>query len=297
MNPAEPDAVRRLGVIAGGGDLPRRVAEARRARGEPVSLVALEGFADDWVEDFPHLRAGVGELGRIIAHFKSDAVDTVTFAGVVKRPNFAALKVDARGARVLPRALAAAAKGDDALLRVVLDVFEKEGFVIAGPESFAKDLLAEQGVLAGIAPEAEHEADIVKALDAARALGALDIGQGAVVRDGLVLALEAQEGTDRMLARVSELVAEGSAAPERKGVLAKVAKPIQDRRVDLPTVGVTTVHGAARARLAGIVVEAGGALIVDREAVAEAADAAGLFVLVRPPADGEGRRFRAGSDE
>lgn len=276
-----------LGVIAGAGEAPRRVAESVRAAGRPVAVVALEGFAEAWVEGFPHVRVGLGEIGKTLAFLKASGVSEVTFTGLVRRPNFAALKVDARGASLLPKAIAAALKGDDALLRFAIGIFETEGFKIAPPEGVARDLAAVEGAVGALAPKAEHQADIALGLEVARAIGGFDIGQGAVVCEGLVLAVEAAEGTDKMLARVAELPAEIRGSVEkRRGVLVKVPKPGQDRRIDLPTLGVNTVAALDRAGLAGVAVEAGGALIVDRAAVAEAADAAGVFVWVVPASAG-----------
>lgn len=276
-----------LGVIAGGGETPRRVAETVRASGRAVAVVALEGFAETWVEEFPHVRVGLGEIGKTLGFLKQADVAEVTFAGLVRRPNFSSLKVDAKGAALLPKAIAAALKGDDALLRFAIGIFETEGFVIAPPEQVARDLIATQGSVGSIAPSPEHEADIALGFKVARAIGTFDIGQGAVVCQGLVLAVEAAEGTDRMLARVAELPPEIRGAPERlRGVLVKAPKPAQDRRIDLPTLGVQTVEGVKRAGLAGVALEAGGALIVDRAAVARAADAAGVFVWVAPASAG-----------
>jgi DUF1009 family protein len=272
-----------LGVVAGGGEAPRRVSEAACAAGRSVVVVALEGFAESWVEGFPHVRAGVGEIGKMVGFFKQHDVRELTFAGLVRRPNFASLKVDGRGASLLPRAIAAAFRGDDALLRVVLGAFESDGFVIVPPESLDARMLAQAGALGAYAPTAEHKADIARGLEAARAIGALDIGQAAVVCNGVVLALEAQEGTDRMLARVTDLAEDLRGTPERRrGVLVKAAKPVQDRRIDLPTVGARTIETASRAGLAGVAVEAGGALIVDRDEVRRLADAAGMFVWAEP---------------
>jgi DUF1009 family protein len=290
MNSFEPgsDASRSaggLGVIAGGGDLPRRVAEAARASGRSVAVVALEGFADPWVERYRHIRAGVGEIGKIFDFFHAQNVGEVAFAGVVKRPSFASLKVDSRGAALLPRAVAAALRGDDALLRMVVGAFEEQGFTVASPEALDGDLLAEPGTLGAHAPTPEHAGDIMRAFEVARAIGALDIGQGAVVCDGVVLAVEAQEGTDRMLARVLELPESiRGTRTRRRGVLVKAPKPIQDLRIDLPTLGVDTILGVERAGLAGVAIEAGGALILDRDAVRRAADAAAVFVWIAPKA-------------
>ena len=190
------------------------------------------------------------------------------------------LKLDLKGVQSLPRILAAAKKGDDALLRAVMDVFAEAGFRILGADDVLNDLRVGAGPLGRIAPLPEHWPDIRRAAEVARVSGSLEIGQGAVSCGGLILAVEAQEGTDRMLARIPELVAEIRGTPEaRRGVLVKAAKPQQERRIDLPTIGVATVAGADRAGLAGIAVEAGAALVVDRAAVAAAADAAGIFIV------------------
>ncbi|MCG8440527.1 MAG: UDP-2,3-diacylglucosamine diphosphatase LpxI [Caulobacterales bacterium] len=272
---------RKLGVIAGGGELPARVAEACVRGGRPVFVIALESFAETAeIGRYPHAWAGVGQIGRQLELLKDAGCDAVAFAGVVRRPDFAALKLDWRGARLLPQAVAAAGKGDDALVRFVVGAFEREGYVVVGADEAAGALTAPEGALGACAPDPAHEGDIAQAFRVAQILGAEDVGQGAVVCDGLVLAVEAQEGTDRMLARVAELPAELRGAPgARRGVLAKIAKPGQERRVDLPTMGVRTVEGAARAGLAGIALEAGAAFVIDRDAVVRAADAAGLFVV------------------
>jgi DUF1009 family protein len=185
--------------------------------------------------------------------------------------------------RLLERA---AKMGDDALLRSVMDVFVEAGFRIVGADDVLDDLRVGPGPLGAIAPGADHWSDIRRAAEVAKISGSLEIGQGAVVCAGLVLAVEAQEGTDRMLDRIPELIVEIRGTPEaRRGVLVKAAKPQQERRIDLPTIGLTTVAGVARAGLAGIAVEAGAALVVDREAVAAAADAAGLFIVGFTAAD------------
>ena len=210
----------------------------------------------------------------------------MTFVGLVRRPEFRALKLDARATLMMPKVLAAARNGDDALMRVILLEFEREGFRVVGPEAAFGGLLAPAGVLGVHAPDEAMRADVARAAALAEALGAWDVGQGAVVCEGLALALEAAEGTDAMLARVAALPAAiRGVESARRGVLVKRAKPIQDRRIDLPTIGVSTIEGAARAGLAGVAVEAGSALIVDRDAVIARADALGLFVFGFTPAD------------
>jgi UDP-2,3-diacylglucosamine hydrolase len=204
----------------------------------------------------------------------------VCLVGNVSRPDFGALIPDLRGLSVLPGAIAAARKGDDALLRLMLGEFEKEGFAVEGATEVMEDLSLGSGPLGRVTPKDEDMSDVHRALEVARAIGRLDVGQGAVVCRGLVLAVEAQEGTDAMLSRVADLPAALRGRPgDCAGVLAKAPKPIQETRIDLPTIGPATVHAAARAGLAGIVGEAGHLLVLDREAVVEIADELGVFIL------------------
>jgi len=271
----------RLGLIAGGGDLPLQIARHCVETGRPLFVVRLRGFADPSMDAFPGEVVGLAEVGRCIRVLKAAGCEAVCLAGNVARPDFAALKPDLRGMAMLPRLVLEARKGDDALLRAVLDEFRKEGFAIEGAHEARSDLVLGAGPLGRLAPGPEHQADIRRALEIARRIGELDIGQGAVVCDGLVLAVEAQEGTDAMLRRVAEEVAPAlrGEAGRRRGVLAKAPKPIQETRVDLPTIGPATVRGAARAGLAGLVGEAGRTLVLDREGLVALADELGLFVL------------------
>lgn len=271
--------MKKLGLIAGGGGLPLALAEYCRGAGRPYFVIRLKGFAEPPLEAHPGAAAGIAEIGRIVRLAKGADCEALCFAGVVRRPDFAALKPDMRGLAWLPGAIVAARGGDEALLRYLMQGFENEGFAIEGAHEVMGELALAAGPLGAHAPPEAHAADIAKAMEVARAIGALDIGQGAVVCDGLVLAVEAQEGTDAMLRRVAELPADLRGTPERRrGVLAKVAKPIQEERVDLPTIGLATIEAADRAGLAGVVGVAGKTLVLGRDAVVRAADAAGLFV-------------------
>ncbi len=272
-----------LGIIAGSGDLPVRLAERCRDMGRPYVVGRIDGMVDDALRAHPGADVGIGEIGKMIRLFRQNAVQSVCFAGVVKRPDFQHLKVDAAGLALLPRVLAAARQGDDALLRTVMGAFERAGFTIEGAEAAHGALTRPLGPLGRIDLDA-HKADAHKAMKVARLMGQHDIGQGAVICDGLVLAVEAQEGTDGLLARVATLPAplRGDASA-RRGVLAKAPKPIQDRRIDLPTIGVRTINDVAHAGLAGIVAEAGATLLLDADAIQDAADRLGLFVVGLPP--------------
>jgi DUF1009 family protein len=274
-----------LGLIAGGGELPRAVAQAARAAGRDVFVIPLIGsVTEDWVRDFPHEFLSPGEPGRIIKALKGAGVGEVLLAGKVDRPRFNEMKLDAKGVMLLPKAIAAAKKGDDALLRFIVGICEDEGLTALSVAQAAPSLVAEEGALGQIQPNDEHRADIVRAFHIVHALGALDVGQAAVVCEGLALSVEAAEGTDAMLLRIPSLRESlRGTAEKRRGVLAKALKPLQDAKTDMPVVGVQTVKNAAAVFLAGIAVEAGAALILDKQAVAAEADRLGLFVVgVKP---------------
>ena len=272
-----------LGIIAGLGALPVQVADAAMARGQGVYILRLKGFVEAELERFPGEIAGIAELGKAFKAFRQAGCEQICFAGVVKRPDFKALKPDMKGMTLLPKAISAARKGDDALLTFMIKVFEDEGFEIIGADEAAGNLKAPEGLLAGPTPSDADMQDLEKAAHVALEIGRLDIGQGAIVANGLVLCVEAQEGTDQMLARCATLPSEiRGAADARLGVLVKRPKPQQERRIDLPTIGTRTLDGIAAAGLAGIGYEADGALIVDAEAVRVKANELGVFLYGFP---------------
>lgn len=272
--------MQKLGLIAGGGSLPVEIAQHCERSGRPLFVIRLKGFAGADLAPYAGAEVGLAELGKCFKALKRAGCRSICLAGNVARPDFASLVPDLRGLRVLPRAIAAARKGDDALLRMLVGEFEKEGFQVEGAHDVMEDLTLPLGPLGAHRPTDDALADARHALTVARAIGALDVGQAAVVAHGLVLAVEAQEGTDALLKRVGELSAHLKGRPGAGlGVLAKAPKPIQETRVDLPTIGLPTVQGVARAGLAGIVGEAGRLLVLDREAVISLADELGVFIL------------------
>lgn len=273
----------KIGLIAGEGDLPRHVISGAQILGHDVFVAAIKGYSDPTDFDVSSTAFGLGEFGKIITAFREFGATHVCFAGYIKRPNFLKLRTDMKGLRRLPGAIKAAQKGDAALLDYVISVFEAEGFKIIAPQTLCESLLLPEGHLGTRHLKAAHKADMLKACETASAIGALDIGQGAVVCRGLVLAVEAQEGTDAMLTRVAALPANiRGSAKLRAGILAKMVKPGQEDRVDLPTIGVETIRLAAVAGLAGIVAEAGRAFVIDKPAVIALADAEGLFIAGLP---------------
>ncbi|MEL7539949.1 MAG: UDP-2,3-diacylglucosamine diphosphatase LpxI [Pseudomonadota bacterium] len=272
-----------LGIIAGLGDLPVQVAAAATERGQGVYVLRLKGFEEPALEAYPGEVAGIAQLGKAFKAFRSAGCKQICFAGIVKRPDFQALKPDLKGITLLPKAIAAAREGDDALLRFLIDVFEGEGFEVIGADEAAQSLTVQAGLMAGPDPTDEQMADLRKAADIAGQMGQLDIGQGAIVANGLILAVEAQEGTDQMLQRCATLPVQIRGTPEaRIGVLVKRPKPQQERRIDLPTIGLNTIDLAAAAGLAGIGYEAEGALMLNAEQIRTRANELGLFLYGFP---------------
>ena len=190
-------AMSKLGLIAGGGGLPLEIAQACTAAERPLFVVRIKGSADTDLEVFAGAESGIAELGRSIRLLKQAGCEAVCFAGQVSRPDFAALKPDLRGLAALPGVIAAASRGDDELLRFMMGEFERDGFIVEGADQVVADLAIGQGALGRHAPTDAHQLDIETAVRAARALGDLDIGQAAVSARGLVLAMEAAEGTAR----------------------------------------------------------------------------------------------------
>ena len=272
-----------LGIIAGLGDLPVQVADAAIERGQGVFVLRLKGFEEPELEGYPGMVAGIAEIGKAFKAFKQAGCEQICFAGIVKRPDFQALKPDLKGISLLPKALAAAKEGDDALLSFLIKTFENEGFEVIGADQAAQSLTIGGGRFAGALPTESQMADLKKAAEIATVIGQHDIGQGAIVANNLVLCVEAQEGTDEMLRRCADLPKDIRGTPDNKrGVLVKRPKPTQERRIDLPTIGMMTVERASEAGLAGIGFEADGALILNAEQVRARAEALGLFLYGFP---------------
>lgn len=264
-----------LGILAGGGPFPGRVAAAAKAAGRRVFIVALRGFAEiSVISAFPHAVIRMGAAGDILGQLRIAGCTDLVLVGPVRRPSLMDLRPDAEGARIMARIGRAAFAGDDGLLAAIVRVLGEEGFRVLGAHEILTEAVGPRGQLGRIAPDAAAMADIARAAAVVRALGPVDVGQGCVVQQGVVLAVEAIEGTDAMLARAGTL-----ARPGPGGVLVKLVKPGQDRRADLPTIGPATLRAAAAAGLRGVAFEAGGTLLIDRAACIEEADRAGVFLV------------------
>ena len=264
----------RLGIVAGGGGLPRLLVECCRAAGRDVFVLALEGAAEpDAIRDVPHAWCRVGAAARGLALLRENNVRELVLAGGIRRPSLAALRPDWRAAKLFAR-VGYRALGDNGLLSAVVDELEQEGFRVIAPDQLLDRALAPEGPLGEVRPAEQAAADIRHGLQVACALGALDVGQAVIVQQGLVLGVEAIEGTDELLCRCAPLRREGPG-----GVLVKIQKPGQESRADRPTIGKRTIQLAGKTGLQGIAVEAHATIVLDRDEVVRAADRAGLFVV------------------
>jgi UDP-2,3-diacylglucosamine hydrolase len=272
---------RPLGIICGGGSIPIAVADAVSRRGRKVVLFPLVGWADAAaVAAYPHHWIHVGQFGRFCRLATAAGTREIVFIGSLLRPAISQVRLDWKTVRVFPRIVRAFRGGDDHLLSGIGGIFEDNGFRLVGAHEVAPEILMAEGALGTHLPRDRDRNDIACGLDVLAALGSFDVGQAVVVADGHVLAVEAAEGTDRMLARIADLRRAGRIRlPGHVGVMVKAPKASQDQRFDLPTVGPETIEAAARAELAGVAIVAGSTIAVDPQRMATVADAAKLFVV------------------
>lgn len=270
----------KLGILAGGGPLPGYLVEACRASDRPVFVIAFEGQADpDIIANTPHAWVRLGAAGEALDHLRAEGVGEIVMAGPVRRPTLRELRPDRRAAKFL--GLGLLSKGDDGLLGgIVRALEEEEGFRVVGAKDVLADLAAPTGPFGGFQPDDEANADIRHGAQVLHRTGPLDIGQAVVVQEGIVLGLEAAEGTHGLLERCGPLGREG-----RGGILVKLPKPGQEMRADMPSIGPETIRAARDAGLAGIAVAAGSTLVFEMETLIAEADAAGMFVIGIRPGD------------
>jgi UDP-2,3-diacylglucosamine hydrolase len=283
-----------LGIVAGKGDLPRRLIQACQRKQRPFLILAIHGETDpDLVEGLPHIWFPIGAIGKAIASCHDAGVTQVVMAGRIERPPLKGLMPDAAGARLLARLGRSLFAGDNRLLSTVVSFLEEEGIEVVGVEDVLDNILMPEGPIGRNLPDKESVTDIEFGVKVAKEIGRLDIGQAVIVQHGYVLGVEAVEGTDALIARC-----EGLKMVPKGGVLIKVCKPDQEKRVDLPTIGVKTVENIAKAGFAGIAAEAGKSLIIGRDLVERRANELGVFVIGFSLAEtAEGASALASEDE
>ncbi len=273
-----------LAMICGGGSLPLAVADLVAARGRQVVLFPLYGAAEGLaLARYRHHWIHIGQIGKFLRLAQAEGCRDVVCIGSLVRPSIWQVHPDLVGLSYLPAVLKAFRGGDNHLLSNMAKVLEGAGLRLLGAHEVAPQILVPPGALGRVQPSERDRADIALALDYLHAAGPFDVGQAVVVADRHVLAVEAAEGTDAVLARVAEMRANGRVrAAVGRGVLVKAPKPEQDRRFDLPSIGPKTVEGAARAGLAGIAVIAGETIMADPGELVAQADRAGIFAVGEP---------------
>ncbi len=266
---------RKLGIIAGGGSIPKKLIDFCKENGRDYFVLAIEGNADKNLidESIPHQWIRIGQAGTGFKRFHEEKVEDVVMIGTIRRPSFFDLVPDFRTAAFFAK-IGMKSIGDDGILRALVKEIESEGMLVKGVHEVLPEILVKEGVMGKHKPDKQAMEDIKRGIEVAETLGRLDVGQAVVVQQGLVLGVEGIEGTDELIRRCGEYRRKGDG-----GVLVKLRKPQQDMRIDLPTIGPRSVYRAKESGLRGIAVHAGNGLIVDEEETIKAADKEGLFII------------------
>lgn len=274
MTAASPAAP--LGIVAGRGELPLAIRRACERDGRPFFIVAIKGCGEHVTQGLPADGFAIVRLdkaGAALAALRQAGARELVLAGGVDRPALWSLRPDWTSLRFV-FSIGLKLGGENSILEAVRDALQDRGFRLRGADELVQGLLSEQRLYSRKAPSRADRADIAQAWRIAKTLGTLDAGQGAIVQRSFILAIEAVEGTDAMIARAGTLK-----RGRGGGVLVKVMKPQQDRRLDTPTIGPATVEALAQAGLAGMVIEAGAALVLNEMKLVELANRHGLFVI------------------
>jgi DUF1009 family protein len=267
----------KLGLLAGSGDLPEKIIQACLKQDKLIHVIAFhnqtpQSFIQNLPETITHDWVHIGAVGEILKLLKQQDVTDIAFAGAMKRPSWSELKLDWVGLKWLKKIGWKSIQGDNGLLSSVVTLLESEGFKIIHISQILDNLLAPEGVLGKIQPTKEDWVDINRGIEVLKTLGPCDVGQSIIVQEGLVLGIEAIEGTEALIARCDLLRRSG-----KDGVLIKIAKPQQSRLVDLPTIGESTIKQALN--LSGIAVQAEATQILNMIDTIEQANQAGVFIV------------------
>ena len=263
-----------LALIAGNGDLPLQIIKSCQKQNIYLIVIGFESQIHLNEMNVPYAQFSLGSIGKILDHLKKHNIKKIVFAGNIKRPSLKELQVDWVGAKWLKTLGIKALKGDDALLSGILELLQKEGFEILKPSDFLDNLMLPAGILTKVAPTPDDYLDIERGVQILKTLSPLDVGQSIVVQQGLVLGIEAIEGTKTLIERCASLKREGSG-----GVLVKMAKTTQNKKIDLPTIGPETIDGLKKAGFVGIAAEAKVTQVIDFEQTVKLANEMGLFIV------------------
>lgn len=263
-----------IALLAGRGDLPLALLQVFQKQNRPFVILAFKGQTEEkLVKNLPHIWLNFGEAGKALRYLKDHNIKEIVMAGTISRPATSEIRPDWEGVKWLAK-IGSKALGDDNLLKLIVGMIEKEGYRVVGPDDIMIDLLAPPGLLSFIEPDEQAWRDIGRGIEILSVLSPVDVGQAIIIQDGLVLGIEAIEGTDALMERAGLLQRSGLG-----GVLIKLAKHQQEQRVDLPTIGPETIHNAVKSGLRGIAIEAGRTLLLNREETLNLAQEKGLFMI------------------
>jgi len=265
--------ITKLGVIAGAGFLPKHVVDACKKKKIPFTVVCLEGETDmEQFKSVEHEVFQVHKVSKLFAYLKNSGVTHVTLAGKVKRADISRLLLDLKGAKLFAM-IVKNGLADNSILMTIMKFIESQGFEIIAPEKIADELILPKGDLAKTKPSKQALSDIKNGVKTLKGVAGFDVGQALVIQNGLVLGVEAAEGTDELIKRCGEIKQEGEGP-----VLIKIIKPHQDKRVDMPCIGGKTIENAAKYGVAGIAAEAGSTLVLNSKEAIELANKHKIFI-------------------
>jgi len=261
-----------IGILAGEGNLPHILALNAKKQGKEVSVIALDGFASDRdFQDYNSIQLKIGQVKKIIQFLQENNVKEVVFAGKVSRPKWSSLYVDSLGSKLLAKIAINKVLGDDKLLNIIMKFVEEYNFKVISP----LDLLGPQDINTKAKPSKSDIEDIKLGLHVLEAISDFDIGQSVIVENGYVLGIEGAEGTDELILRTKNLKHHESPS----GILVKAFKPTQNSKLDIPTIGPTTIQNAIKAGLKGIAVGRDKVIILEANKAQDLADRANMFVF------------------
>lgn len=272
-----------LAIVCGRGDLPRLLAQECKVSGRDYYVVEFENIPLDWASGHPVIHAIFEQPGHLFAQLHNANCTQVVMAGAMDREQIDLDRLDAKGVELASLLAETIKAGDNKTLGSIIKFFENNDFAVIAAHEVVTSLVPRSGVLTTISPDENDKFDAERAAEIVDGLGRLDVGQGAVVGQGICLGLESIQGTDTMLDFVAVNRAGFLPNPDGgRGVLLKAPKPGQDLRVDLPTIGPDTINNAHKAGLSGVVIEAGGVMILRQTETVSMANDLGLFLWVRP---------------
>lgn len=267
-----------IAIFAGRGILPKILIEDCQKNGRKFLLFLLESenYEIDY-SSFNPIRVGYGAVEKLLLEVKKDEIKNLVFIGAVNKPNFSAIKeVDKKGAILLAKILANKILGDDAVLKTVINFFEKEGLRIVPIDQLLDCVISQKSTLSKLSPGKENLDDVALGVRAIKSFSEFDVGQCLIIAQKQIIAVEALEGTDAMIKRCENLQFDY----KKNAVLVKMKKSKQSVKADLPTIGVETIKNVAAAGIVGIAIQANSTLVLQKDEVIKKADELGIFLIV-----------------